>query len=41
MKIVLCCSLMFYAAGIEFVFGAVYRGMTESEPGRGDMRYNM
>jgi len=41
MKIVLYCSLLFYAAGIEFVFGPVYRSMTESETGHGDTWYTM
>jgi len=41
MKIVLYCSLLFHVAGIEFVFGPVYSGMTESEPGHGDTWYNM
>ena len=41
MKTVLYCSLLFYATGIEFVFVPVCRGMTESEPGHGDMWYNM
>jgi hypothetical protein len=37
MKIVLCCSVLFYAAVTEFVFGPVGRGMTESELGLGDV----
>jgi len=40
MKIVLCCSVLFYAAVTEFVFGIVERGMMESEPSLGGMCYN-
>ena len=31
MKIVLCCSLLFYAADTKLAFGAVERGVAESE----------
>jgi len=41
MKIVLYCSLLFYATVTEFVFGPLDRGMTESKAGRGDTWYNM
>jgi hypothetical protein len=37
MKIVLCCLLLFYAADTEFAFGAVERGVAESEPSDGDV----
>jgi len=40
-KIVLYCSLFFCAAVIEFAFGVLERGMTESEPSICDMSYNM
>jgi hypothetical protein len=40
MKIVLFCSLLFYAALTEFVFGPVERAVTEKEPSLGEMWYN-
>jgi len=39
MKIVLCCSKLFYAAVTEFIFGVVERGMKESEPSLGGICY--
>jgi hypothetical protein len=36
MKIVLYCSLLFYAAVTEFVFGPLERGMTENKAVHGD-----
>jgi len=41
MKIVLHCSLFFYAAIIEFTFGVLEGGMTESEPSVYDTCCNM
>jgi hypothetical protein len=41
MKIVLFCSVWFYAAVTEFVFGAVKWEVAEGEPNVGDMYYNM
>jgi hypothetical protein len=40
MKIVLCSSVLFFAAVTEFVFGVVERGMMESEPSLGGMCHN-
>jgi len=40
MKITLYCSVFFYAALTEFVFGPVERAVTESELSLGDMWYN-
>ena len=41
MKIVLYCSLLFYAAVTEFVFGPAETGVIEREPSIGDMWYNI
>jgi hypothetical protein len=40
MKIVLCHSVLFYAAVTEFVFGVVDRGMMDSKPSLGGICYN-
>jgi len=39
LKIVLCCSLLFYAALTEFAFSVVDSAMTESVPSLGDVYY--
>jgi len=41
LKIVLCCSVLFYAALTEFAVGAVESGMTESIPSLDDVYYYM
>ena len=41
LKIVLCCSVLFYAALTEFAVGVVESGMTESVPNLGDVYYYM
>ena len=39
LKIVLCCSVLFYTALTEFAVGVVESGMTESIPSLGDVYY--
>jgi len=41
MKMLLKCSVLFYAAVTEFFFGPVERAVTEKEPSLGDTWYNM
>jgi len=40
-KILFYCSVLFYAAVTEFIFGAVEWGVTEREPSVGEMWYNL